>query len=157
MDWGLIVFGVLFVLVMILGIPEIVKMSRNRPRGDDIDPREELGWTLSERCLTAEDLIELVRPYAEHERWLFNQLETAAERLEDAVISGSDQQIITADRAFEGALHDVLALAEVYPDLEASPEFVELLEDLDDSTHERALRIRNYAKTDGGVPADRWA
>lgn len=145
-----------FAVMIVLWAPALVRSWRTRSSAPSADRRQELLAVLAERCLAAEDLIAVVRPYAEHERWIFDQLATTARRLEDAVASGNDRQIVDADRQFETARHDVLSVAQAYPDLVGAPAFTDLYEESVRLDLDRLGAIRAYAGESGAISAEAW-
>ena len=90
----------------------------------------EEGWSgidvqLKRRADLVPNLVETVKGYAGHERALFDEiaeLRTQVGRLADGDVAGRGRM----EGALSGALSRLMALAEAYPDLKASDNFLEL-------------------------------
>lgn len=107
------------------------------------------GWSgidvqLRRRADLVPNLVEAVRGYAGHERALLEEL--AASRARSLAASGPGEQVL-AERALEGALGRLLAIAEAYPELKADANFRELQDQLAEVEDQLQLARRYYNGT----------
>ncbi len=91
------------------------------------------------------NLIETVRGYAKHEKGVF---EAVTEARANALNAKGVKATAAAENQFEGALKSLFAVAEAYPDLKASQNFVELQQELVDTEDKIQAARRFY---NGGV------
>ena len=90
------------------------------------------------------NLVETVKGYAAHERQTFENV-TAARA--NAVAATGPQQQAQAENALSGALRQLFAVAENYPDLKASQNFLELQNELTDTEDKIQASRRFYNMT----------
>jgi LemA protein len=79
------------------------------------------------------NLVETVKGYAKHEKGVFEEVTKARA---NALNAQGVKETAAAENQFEGALKSLFAVAEAYPDLKASEEFMQLqaqLRDLENS------------------------
>jgi len=139
--WLWILVGVVVILgiVLALGYNRVVRL-RNEV---------ETGWAnidvqLQRRGDLIPNLVEAVRGYAAHERGVFDEVTKARSALRQAGTPG------TAADANEGltvALGRLFAVAEAYPDLKASENFLQLQGDLTDTEDKISAARRYYNST----------
>ncbi len=86
------------------------------------------------------NLVETVQAYATHERELFTRI---AEARAAAVAPHTPAEQAQAEDQLTGALKSLFAVAEAYPDLKASENFLELQRELT-STEDRIAYSRQY-------------
>lgn len=86
------------------------------------------------------NLIETVKGYAAHEKGVFEAV-TAARA--NVLSANGVQETADAENQFEGALKSLFAVAEAYPDLKASDNFVELQKELVD-TEDKIQAARRF-------------
>ncbi len=91
------------------------------------------------------NLVESVKGYAAHESGVFESVTAARSNLLNAK---GVKETATAENQFEGALKSVFAVAEAYPDLKASQNFMELQQELVDTEDKIQASRRFY---NGGV------
>lgn len=91
------------------------------------------------------NLIETVKGYAKHEKGVF---EAVTEARANALNAKGVKQTAAAENQFEGALKSLFAVAEAYPDLKASQNYVELQQELVDTEDKIQAARRFY---NGGV------
>lgn len=87
------------------------------------------------------NLVESVKGYAAHER---ETLQAATDARAAAVNAGGPQQSAVAEAGLTGPLNRLLAVAEAYPDLKASANFLQLQNKLADLENEIAASRRIY-------------
>jgi LemA protein len=76
------------------------------------------------------NLVETVKGYAAHERQTLEAVIAARNQAVTAAGSGNPQQLSQAEGALTGALRQLFAVAEAYPDLKANTNFLELQREL---------------------------
>lgn len=87
------------------------------------------------------NLVETVKGYAKHEKAVFENVTEAR----SAVLSAKGvKETAAAENQFEGALKSLFAVAEAYPDLKASQNFVELQQELVDAEDKIQAARRFY-------------
>lgn len=91
------------------------------------------------------NLVETVKGYAKHEKGVFEEVTKARA---NALNAQGVKETAEAENMFEGALKSLFAVAENYPDLKASQNFVELQQELVDTEDKIQASRRFY---NGGV------
>ena len=138
----LIIVGVIIALVLIVGLVFVsmyngLVTARNRVKeawsGIDVQ--------LKRRASLVPNLVETVRGYAEHERGTFEAVTRARARLEQA---GSPAEAAQANNMLTQTLRSLFAVAEAYPDLEASENFRLLQTELSDIEEKIAFSRQFY-------------
>ncbi len=141
MLWLWILIGVVAVvaLFVVVGYNRLVRLRNEVDTGwSNIDVQ------LQRRADLIPNLVETVRAYAAHERGVFEQVTRARAALQQAGTPG------TAAEANEGltvAIGRLFAVAEAYPELRASENFLSLQEDLTDTEDKISAARRYYNAT----------
>ncbi len=141
MLWLWITLGVLAVLVLIL----VVGYNRLVRLRNEVDT----GWSnidvqLERRADLIPNLVQTVKAYAAHEREVFQNVTEARAALQRA---GSPRAAAEADDLLGLALGRLFAVAEAYPELKASENFLRLQEDLTDTEDKISAARRYYNAT----------
>jgi LemA protein len=128
----------LVVLVLLYGIYLFNRLVSLRNRVDN-------GWSqidvqLRRRYDLIPNLVETVKGYAAHERELFEQVATARSKAIGASTVGDQAQ---AENQLTAGLRRLMAVAENYPDLKASQNFLALQEELT-GTESRIAYARQF-------------
>ncbi len=141
MLWLWILIGVVAVVALfaVVGYNRLVRLR------NEVDT----GWAnidvqLQRRTDLIPNLVETVRAYAAHERGVFEEVTRARAALQQAGTPG------TAADANEGltiAIGRLFAVAEAYPELKASENFLQLQEDLTDTEDKISAARRYYNAT----------
>ncbi len=139
--WILIVVAVVVVLLG-LGIYLFNRIVRLR---NEVDT----GWSnidvqLKRRNDLIPNLVEAVKGYAAHERGVFEEVTKARAAMAQASTPG---QAGEADSLLGQALGRLFAVAEAYPDLKASQNFLQLQSDLTDTEDKISAARRYYNAT----------
>jgi LemA protein len=148
---AIIVIVVLGVLIAIYGVSVYNSLVRLRIRADegfsDIDVQ------LKRRHDLIPNLVETVKGYASHERQVFENV-TAARS--NAVAAQGPEQQAQAENALSGALRQLFAVAENYPELKASQNFIELQDEITDTEDkiQAARRFYNMTVRDLNIKVD---
>jgi LemA protein len=139
--WLWILLGVLAVLAVAvaLGYNRLVRLR------NEVDT----GWAnidvqLQRRGDLIPNLVEAVKGYAAHERGVFEEVTRARAAVQQA---GSPSSAAEANDLLTAALGRLFAVAEAYPDLEASENFLRLQEDLTDTEDKISAARRYYNAT----------
>jgi LemA protein len=141
MPWLWIVVGVVVVvlLVLVYGYNRLVRLRQEVNTGwANIDVQ------LQRRADLIPNLVETVRGYASHERSTFEEVTRARAALQRA---GSPAEAAAADEGLTAALFKLFAVAEAYPELQASQNFLELQEELTDTEDKISAARRYYNST----------
>jgi len=129
----------LLVVLVVVGYNRLVRLR------NEVDT----GWAnidvqLQRRADLIPNLVEAVRGYAAHERGVFDEVTKARAALQDAAGPAASAE---ADATLTGALGRLFAVAEAYPDLKASENFLRLQEDLTDTEDKISAARRYYNAT----------
>jgi LemA protein len=90
------------------------------------------------------NLVETVKGYAAHEKQVFENVTNARANAIAAGATGSPEQRAQAENILTGALRSVFAVAEAYPQLQASQNFRDLQEQLTATEDKIAFARRFY-------------
>jgi LemA protein len=141
MVWVWIVLGALVLLVILLvyGYNRLVRLRNEADTGwSNIDVQ------LQRRGDLIPNLVEAVRGYAAHERGVFEEVTRARTALQHA---GTPGAAADANETLTSALGRLFAVAEAYPDLKASENFLRLQDDLTDTEDKISAARRYYNST----------
>jgi LemA protein len=139
--WLWILLGVLVLLVVLLvfGFNRLVRLRNEADTGwANIDVQ------LQRRADLIPNLVEAVKGYAAHERGVFDEVTRARAALQQA---GTPGAAAAANEGLTAALGRLFAVAEAYPDLKASENFLRLQEDLTDTEDKISAARRYYNAT----------
>jgi LemA protein len=141
MLWPWILLGVVAVVVA-LGAVGFNRLVRLRNEADT-------GWSnidvqLQRRGDLIPNLVEAVRGYATHERGVFDEVTKARAAVQHADSPGAAG---AANDVLGSALGRLFAVAEAYPELKASDNFLRLQEDLTDTEDKISAARRYYNST----------
>jgi LemA protein len=139
--WLWILLGVLalLVVVFVLGFNRIVRLRNEASTGwSNIDVQ------LKRRADLIPNLVETVKAYAAHEREVFRTVTEARSSLLRAAAPG---EAAAANAALTEALGRLFAVAEAYPELKASQNFLRLQDELTDTEDKIAAARRYYNAT----------
>ena len=120
----LIIIGVL-VLLVIFGVAQYNRLIRLNITVDEAFAQIEV--QLKRRADLIPNLVETVKGYAAHEQGTFDAVVAARAKSTSA---STVADVAAADGALTNALRGLLAVAEAYPDLKASTNFLSLQEEL---------------------------
>jgi LemA protein len=138
----IIVVAVIVVVLLVVGIYLFNRIVRLR---NEVDT----GWSnidvqLKRRNDLIPNLVETVKGYAAHERGVFEEVTNARAAMARASTPG---EAGAADSILGQALGRLFAVAEAYPDLKASQNFLQLQADLTDTEDKIAAARRYYNAT----------
>jgi len=137
--WIAIGVVVVFGVVVALGYNRLVRLRNEADTGwANIDVQ------LQRRADLIPNLVEAVRGYAAHERGVFDEVTRARAALQHAGTPGAAAE---ANEGLSVALGRLFAVAEAYPDLKASENFLQLQDDLTDTEDKISAARRYYNST----------
>jgi LemA protein len=137
---AVIVFLVIVVLAVLLFVFSYNGVIRLRNRVDS--SWSQIGVQLERRHDLIPNLIETVKGYAAHERQTLEEVVQARNSAVQAQQAGPAQQA-QAENVLTGALRQLFALSENYPDLKANQNFLNLQEELT-ATEDRISYARQF-------------
>ena len=141
MPWLWILIGglALVLLLAAYGYNRLVRLRNEAGTGwANIDVQ------LQRRADLIPNLVEAVRAYAAHERGVFEEVTRARAALQRA---GTPGTAAAANEGLTAALGRLFAVAEAYPELRASENFLRLQEDLTDTEDKISAARRYYNAT----------
>jgi LemA protein len=130
---GIIVALVLWIIVIYNGL--VAMRQRVSQSFADIDVQ------LKQRHDLIPNLVETVKGYAGHER---GTLEAVVKARQTAMAAPGLEQKVAAENMLSGALRQLFALSEAYPDLKANQNFQQLQSDLSDIENKLAAARRFF-------------
>ncbi len=140
----MIVAIIILVIIVVLVIFAVVGF--NKLRQADIAAQEALGGIdvqLTRRADLVPNLVETVKGYAKHESGVFEAVTEARAQVNKAASSGTVEEKAAAEASLDRSLVNVMAVAEQYPDLKASTNFLQLQNQLTD-TEDKLSFARQY-------------
>lgn len=137
----------IIVAVSVIAVIGLVVTGFNKLRTADIDCEEALGGIdvqLTRRADLIPNLVSTVKGYATHERSVFDEVTAARAGAAQAAKSGTIEKKAAADSRMDKAIIDVLAVAEAYPDLKASENFLMLQGELAETENKLSFARQYY-------------
>lgn len=134
------------VMVVLAGLAAVVVVGSNTLRRLDVRAREALGGVdvqLVRRGDLVPNLVNAVKGYAAHEKEIFQEVTAARAGAAWAAQGGSVDDKAQAQGRLDWAIGNVLAVAENYPDLKSSANFLQLQDQLADTENQLAF-ARQY-------------
>ncbi len=142
MTWVLII---IVLLVVLLGVMFVVGF--NKLRKQDVAVSEALGGIdvqLTRRADLIPNLVNTVKGYAAHEKGVFEEVTAARAGVVKAAKDGTVPEKAAAEAALDRAVFNVMAVAEAYPDLKASTNFLQLQSQLAETENQLAFARQYY-------------
>lgn len=134
----LIIIAIILVIIIIYaGLYNGLVKYRNRAR----EFSSQIDVQLKRRTDLIPNLVETVKGYAAHEK---ETLSHVVELRNNVTNANSLQDKVDADNELTGALRQVFALAENYPDLKANQEFSKLMEELSNTENKVSYARQAY-------------
>ncbi len=119
----------------------------NKLRTADIGAQEALGGIdvqLTRRADLIPNLVETVKGYAAHEKGVFEEITRARAHVQQAAAGDDVPAKAKADAELAGALVNLNAVAEAYPDLKANTNFLELQTQLAETENQISFARQYY-------------
>jgi len=136
---GYVIAGVVVVVLVVAIVGIYNSLVRLRNRADNAWAQVDV--QLKRRYDLIPNLVETVKGYASHEKSTFEQVVEARNR---ALAAGTVEEQAQAENFLTGALRQLFALAESYPDLKASQNFSELQAQLAETENKIAVSRQIY-------------
>jgi LemA protein len=137
----------IIVIVVVVAIVVFGVVGFNRLRSADVGAQEALGGIdvqLTRRADLIPNLVETVKGYAAHEKSVLENVTAARARVQQAASGDEVKAKAEADAALQGALLNLNAVAENYPDLKANQNFLNLQNQLADTENQISFARQYY-------------
>jgi LemA protein len=137
----------IIVIVLVLAVVGFGVVGFNRLRSADVGAQEALGGIdvqLTRRADLIPNLVETVKGYAAHEKTVLENVTAARARVQQAASGDDVKARAEADAALQGALVNLNAVAENYPDLKANQNFLNLQNQLADTENQISFARQYY-------------
>jgi LemA protein len=135
------------IVIVVLAIVVLGIVGFNRLRTADVGAQEALGGIdvqLTRRADLIPNLVETVKGYAAHEKSVLENITAARARVQQAASGDDVKAKAQADAALQGALINLNAVAENYPDLKANQNFLNLQNQLADTENQISFARQYY-------------
>jgi LemA protein len=139
----LLIVALIVVVLVLIGIV----MGYNKIRAADIRVDEALGGIdvqLTRRASLIPSLVHTVQSFASHEKAILDHVTNARTALTSATAGKSVAERSAAEKEFDSALGQVLALGQAYPQLNSSNNFLNLQQNLADTEDKLAFARQYY-------------
>ncbi|MEZ0355821.1 LemA family protein [Mycobacterium sp. ENV421] len=140
-----------FVLIVVLVLAVLVLigfvLGYNKVRAADVRVDEALGGIdvqLTRRASLIPSLVQTVQSFAAHEKAILDHVADAQTALAAATTGKSVAQRSSAEKEFDSAVGQVLALGQTYPQLNSSNNFLNLQQNLADTEDKLAFARQYY-------------
>jgi LemA protein len=136
---------IVLVLVVVAGVVFVVGFNRLRSQNVRVDEAlAGIDVQLTRRADLVPNLVNTVKGYAAHEAGVLEEVTAARTGLEQATRDGTVPERAAAEGRLDQAMVNVMAVAEDYPDLKASGNFLQLQSQLADTEGQLALARKRY-------------
>ena len=141
----MLVAVIVVVVLVLLGVVFVVGFNRLRRESVAVDEAEGgIDVQLTRRADLIPNLVSTVKGYAAHEKSVLEEVTAARTAVQQAASSGSVPDKAAAEARLDKAIVDVMAVAEAYPDLKASANFLQLQQELSDTESQLAFARQYY-------------
>src|ERR1700710_2490650 len=137
----------IIIIVLMIAARAFLGVGFNKVRRSDIGAQEALGGIdvqLTRRADLIPNLVETVKGYAAHEKGVLEEVTNARAKVQQAAKSDDVPAKAAADAQLTGALANINAVAENYPDLKANQNFLELQKQLADTENQISFARQFY-------------
>jgi LemA protein len=137
----------LIVLAVIVVLGAFFVTGFNKLRTQNVGADEALGGIdvqLTRRADLIPNLVNTVKGYAQHEKSVFEEVTAARAGVTAAAKDGTVADKAAAEARLDKAIFNVLAVAEAYPDLKASVNFLDLQKQLADTENQLSFARQYY-------------
>ncbi len=139
--------AVIIIVVIVVVLVGFGVMGFNRLRSADVGAQEALGGIdvqLTRRADLIPNLVETVKGYAAHEKGVFEEVTRARAGVQQAAAGNDVPAKAAADAQLQGALINLNAVAENYPDLKAKQNFLDLQTQLAETENQISFARQYY-------------
>ncbi len=143
----MVTFVLVLALIIAVGVLIGFVVGYNKLRAADVRVDEALGGIdvqLTRRAALIPGLVSAVQGYAAHEKTVLGRISEAQAALTAATAGTSIEQRTAAERQFDTAVGQVLALGTTYPQLNSSNNFLNLQQNLADTEDKLAFARQYY-------------
>src|SRR5690349_6030068 len=141
----MVVTVIVVVVLVLLGAFLVVGFNRLRRQDVAVDEAEGgIDVQLTRRADLIPNLVNTVKGYAAHEKSVLEEVTAARTAVQQAAATGTVPEKAAAEARLDRALVDVLAVAEAYPDLKASSNFLQLQQQLAETESQLAFARQYY-------------
>lgn len=144
MSWLLIILLVVLVAVIAYGVITYNVLVRLRVAAEEA--LSDIDVQLKRRHDLIPNLVETVQGYAKHESSVFEEVTKARAEAMSSSVEKDPAGAARAENLLGGALANLMAVAENYPDLKASENFLQLQAELS-ATEDKIAASRRYYNT----------
>jgi LemA protein len=137
----------IIIIVLVVALAAFGIVGFNKLKRSDIGAQEALGGIdvqLTRRADLIPNLVETVKGYAAHEKGVFEEVTNARAAVQQAAKGDDVPAKAAADAQLTGALANVNAVAENYPDLKANQNFLALQQQLADTENQISFARQYY-------------
>jgi LemA protein len=138
---------VIVLVVVVLFLVTFGVIGFNKLRTSDVGAQEALGGIdvqLTRRADLIPNLVETVKGYAAHEKGVFEEVTKARAGVQQAAAGNDVPAKAAADAQLQGALINLNAVAENYPDLKANQNFLDLQRQLAETENQISFARQFY-------------
>ena len=143
----MVTFALIVALVIAVAVLIGFVLGHNRLRAADVQVDDALGGIdvqLTRRAALIPSLVATVGSFASHEKAVLTHIADAQTALTAATSGKSVTQRSSAEREFDTAVGQVLALGQTYPQLNSSNNFLNLQQNLADTEDKLAFARQYY-------------
>ncbi len=140
-------FLLILVLLIAVAVLLVFVVGYNKIRAANVRVDEALGGIdvqLTRRASLIPSLVSTVTSFAVHEKAILDHVSTARTALASSTAGPSVAQRMAAEREFDTAVGQVLALGQAYPQLNSSSNFLNLQQNLADTEDKLAFARQYY-------------
>ena len=134
-------------IVVVVALAAFAVVAFNKLRTTDIGAQEAVGGIdvqLTRRADLIPNLVATVQGYAAHEKGVFEEVTRARAGLQQAAAGDDVPAKAAADAQLQGALVNLKAVAENYPDLQANESFLDLQRQLAETENQLSFARQYY-------------
>ncbi len=135
------------VIVVLVALAAFAVIGFNKLRTTDVGAEEALGGIdvqLTRRADLIPNLVATVKGYAAHEKGVFEEVTRARAGLQKAAAGNDVAEKAAADAQMQGALINLNAVAENYPELQANENFLDLQRQLAETENQLSFSRQYY-------------
>lgn len=145
---GIVVLLIVFALILLIaGWAVSAYNSLVRARNAVDEAWSQIDTQLQRRFDLIPNLVETVKGYASHEKETLQSITDARTLTGKAHKTGNPSDVAAAEKAFKEAMVAINAVAENYPQLQASGNFLKLQEELSTTENKVSFARQNYNDT----------
>ncbi len=138
----MLIVGIVIVIVVLLAIVAFLQFNKLRKLNVNVEEGyAQIEVQLARRSDLIPNLVETVKGYASHEKSVLEAVTNARAHIKEANGVG---ETAVADAQLTSALNNLMVVAENYPDLKASTNFLQLQEELTTTENKIAFARQYY-------------